>query len=137
MTTTKTVGAKELIRDLRNIEEKVLSEVVWTAIEKGAEKIKRDAVRRAPEDTGALKQSIRCVKYRKSLGVRVEADYPRNNGRKKRKKKGKGWVYYAFAVEYGTKNRQAQPFLRPAFNAKEDEIARDIETAIERAIDYG
>lgn len=134
--TTKTIGANELIRDLRNIEKKELESVVWGAIERGGEKIRRDAIRRAPEDTGALKRSIRCVKHRKSLGVKVEADYPKHKGRKQRKTKGKGWVYYAFAVEYGTKDRPAQPFLRPAFNAKEEEIARDIETAIGRAIDY-
>ncbi len=76
--------------------------------QKYAFKIVREAVRRAPKRTGALKRSIRISDRGESgslglVGVAIEADTTRETGRS-----------YAGFVEFGTSRMRAQPFMRPA-----------------------
>ena len=131
-------GADEAIRELRRLADGALEEKTWNALEKGGKNVQAEARKRAPvfpgkakrknrKDVkpGALRDSIKLRKSRKKLEVKVEADYPFG------KKDGR---YYAFAAEYGTKNQAAQPFLKPAVNVLEEQIGRDLESAMEEAI---
>ena len=82
---------------------------VATAVQhKYAGKIVREAVRRAPFRTGALKRSIRISDRGEAglaglRGVTIEADTTEETGRS-----------YAGYVEFGTSRMVAQPFMRPA-----------------------
>jgi len=60
-----------------------------------------------PVGTGALKRSISVRMVRDGKGVQVVAGH----------KKGKGPVFYAHMVEFGTRRARAHPFLRPALEA--------------------
>ncbi|KVO11798.1 hypothetical protein WJ73_19390 [Burkholderia ubonensis] len=43
-------------------------------------------------------------------------------------------AFYGRFVEYGTSNMAAEPFLRPAFDAKQTEVARAIDEVIDRKV---
>ena len=60
-----------------------------------------------PVKTGALRRSISVRMVRDGKGVQVVAGH----------KKGKGPVFYAHMVEFGTRRARAHPFLRPALEA--------------------
>lgn len=70
--------------------------------------IVKEAIRRAPRRTGALKRSIRISPRGEAgslglTGVAIEADTTTETGRS-----------YAGFVEFGTSRMKAQPFMRPA-----------------------
>lgn len=130
-------GANEAVRHLRHAKGE-LRERAWKALKGGGDLVRDEAKKRAPvfphkakrrkrNDVvpGALQASIKVRRSKKLLHVKVEADYPcgKEDGR-----------YYAFAAEYGTRKQEAQPFLKPAAAAKEDQIARDLLNAMEEAI---
>lgn len=105
---------------------------------KGGKVICEDAKKRAPVLTGDLKESIKVKEHEKDLFVAVEADYPKTvkyrKGKGSRKSPEGGRVYYAFAMEFGTRKDPAQPFLGPALEANEDEVEERILDAIEEAL---
>ncbi len=85
--------------------------------------IVREAVRRAPRRTGALKRSIRITDAGEAgalglVGVAIEADTTRETGRS-----------YAGFVEFGTSRMQAQPFMRPALRKYAKAYRADLVTA--------
>lgn len=129
---------KEALRQLRQLEDGVLRDRVFGAMQKGAERVEMEARSRVTVETGALRQSIKKTNGdKKNLTISVVADYP-NTGRtrktKTRKQKAGSKEYYAMAVEYGTRHMQAQPFLMPAGEAKAKELGGDLETAMEDAL---
>jgi len=75
------------------------SEKIAEALNKKALRIVREAKQRAPVDTGRLRASITAelVEQGKTPKALVSSN-----------------VEYAPYVEFGTENRPAQPFLRPA-----------------------
>lgn len=83
--------------------------IARTVQEKYGRLVVKEAIRRAPEDTGALKRSIKLappITEADRLGysaVAIEADT--------RPETGRG---YSGFVEFGTSNMAPQPFLRPA-----------------------
>jgi HK97 gp10 family phage protein len=123
---------------LKRAGEGEVREKVFEELGKGGERICEDAKRRAPVRTGDLKQSLKVRKYKKSLSVAVEADYPKTakyrKGKGSKKSPGGSRVYYAFAMEYGTRKDAAQPFLGPALEANEEEIEERILDAVEEAL---
>lgn len=130
-------GADEAVRHLR-LAKGELREKAWKALRHGGDMVRDEAQARAPVfpgkakrrnrsdvKPGALAASIKVKRSKKNLHVRVEADYPFG------KKDGR---YYAFAAEYGTRFQEAQPFLHPAAEAKEEGIARDLLDAMEEVL---
>lgn len=145
----RVVGQQALINDLRKLSDgDILKEKVFEALTKGGEIVRDDAKERvpappAPEDkvrTGDLQDSLKVRKSKKYGYVKVEADYPRSGKRHKSKREGAhhkigSRKYYAFAVEHGTRTQEAQPFLNPAVEAKEEEILALVEEAMVRAVE--
>ena len=131
-------GEQKFLRELREMADNKLKERVSDAILKGGETVAEEARRRAPVDSGRLRDSIK-VKQKKRrdvqhVGVTVEADYPANAGVRKtktRKQAAGSKEYYAFALEYGTRHMAAQPFLNPALAAKADEVYGLVQKALE------
>jgi HK97 gp10 family phage protein len=85
----------------------------------GAEIIKEASQDNAPVDTGFLRDSHEVVETPNGAEVVVNAPY-------------------APAVEYGTSNMAAQPFLRPAIDTQGKKVveamAQDVQSQIKRAI---
>lgn len=116
--TVKIIGSDKLIRALKQFPGKLNDEMAQQ-LEKAGDEILDEAKRLAPVRTGALRDSIKRRSRRRGMKttVRVFCDYPKTGKRHKTstKKQVKGKRdYYAFAVEYGTKHMQAQPFFMPA-----------------------
>lgn len=146
---TELLGQQAVINALKDFHSETLENKIKEAMKEGAEIIAADARSRAPVGTreprpgvgvGRLKASIKAGKVKggkgKRLGVRVEADYPKNAGTRKNKtaKQAAGSKeYYAFAIEYGTRKMPAQPFLAPALAAKAPDVFGKIQNAMEEA----
>ena len=131
-------GADDLVMSLRKISDEGLHEKVGQAIDDAADVVLEEAKRRVKFVTGALRDSLKKRVSRKNLYAKIEADYPKGTGRYVRTKKGEDRTrehYYAFAVEYGTRRNEAQPFLHPAVEAKEEGVLDIVNLAIEKAID--
>jgi HK97 gp10 family phage protein len=81
-------------------------------------------------DVGALKRDVRVrARPKKKRGV-IAFDVVTGKGTKKTR-----GAYYAGMVEYGTSKMRAQPFIRPAFDANKDRIARMVQAGIRAGID--
>ena len=132
-------GEREVLRKLREMADSELKEKVYAAMLKGGEIVAEEAKRRAPVDSGRLRDSIHVKEKKnkkavKHVGVTVEADYPANAGTRKSKtsKQAAGSKeYYAFALEYGTRHMDARPFLNPALAEKADEVYALVNKALE------
>ena len=109
-------GVKETLAqiDLRN---KKVRQAVQEQVNKSALNIQREAKKRCPVDTGALRNSI-TVDFYGIMSAEIGPHMP-----------------YAPYVEYGTRKMRAQPFLFPAFEEErpkfEEELARAIKGAVE------
>lgn len=138
-------GSQEVIDRLNKFGADIVQEKMREAVKAGADVVAEDARTRAPmgtreprkgAGTGRLKASIKVTMAKKSISAFVEADYPRNAGRRKnktRKQAAGSKEYYAFAVEYGTRKMAAQPFMAPALAAKAPQVWQMMERAMEEA----
>ncbi len=128
--------------------------VVRAALRKGAMVIVKDARRRAPVSTGALKKNIASAidpvpkKSGANEGVRVgvrggakkyaNTKYNARKGRAGKSYKTGGSTYYWRFLEFGTKFIKPQPFLRPAFESQKrralDVITKELHFGIEKAV---
>lgn len=113
-------GMKELNKALKQLPDKLQERAIKNAMADGARAIRDEAKRRAPVDDGDLRDSIVV-----SRTVQVK-------GRRQSVKGGvvigiKGAPrFYAHIAEFGTSRQTAQPFLRPAFDAKQEEALKRI-----------
>lgn len=130
-------GFKELAEELEEIPRKLRPEV-FKVISETASDIQRDAQRRVPVDTGDLRDSIKVKESEKDLNAVIWPDYPKSGrtikkGSKKSQSAAK--VYYAYAVEYGTKTHREQPFLNPARDAAEEKFVERIDRILGGVVD--
>lgn len=102
-----------------------------------------DAQSRAPVDTGRLQRNVIAFRDRdpRSSGVTEQyaITFRRGKGRGKRRaysttSRGEKDAFYGRFVEFGTSKSPAQPFLRPAFEAKKHEAAELFRTKLAAAI---
>lgn len=114
----------------------IQDKVVVGASRAAAKVIAEDAKRRVKVDTGLLKKSIAVAKAKKAdtpKGIVRFYVVPKTNvkfsakatvGGKSAKVKGKTSSFHAHFLEFGTKNMQARPFLRPAMEATKDSTVK-------------
>lgn len=113
-------GFRELEAKLDRLPATMAREYLVDAVQAGAAQIRYEAARRAPQDSGELAASIaiRMTKQRSTGGdPRAEIGPDRANAAKGR------------FQEHGTAHHAAQPFLRPALDARGDdaiEIMRSV-----------
>jgi len=113
-------GEKEALEELRRAAEGGrLKDAAQKAVDDCIMIVAEEARRNVPIDTGRLKRSIKTKRSKNVTWGAVFCDYPQPQ--RKRKREGQK-EYYAFAVEYGTKSRSADPFLRPAVEKTEDVV---------------
>lgn len=103
--------------------------------------IKDEAVQRAPKRTGKLARNIVVLTQRKrngdiSSGVHVRGRNLRtgNSDNKMKAKDSRNAFYWRF-VELGTSKMAAIPFIRPAYDAKQEEAVKVAFDTANRAID--
>lgn len=135
----KFIGSDKLLKGFKELPEK-MNKALGEELEKVGEEIRDEAKRLAPVRTGALRDSIKKRAYRRNgrTTVKVLADYPKTGKYRKTKtrKQAKGAKeYYAFAVEYGTKRMEAQPFLMPAARKAENGLEQRIGSSMELVLD--
>lgn len=121
-------GLEAALRQLGNRVERVLE----GAVRQAARVVATEARGRAPVDTGTLRRSITAAKL-ESLAVAgsMFVDYGVGVERNKTFRNADG--YYARFLEFGTKKMSARPWLRPALDARAQEVQQVIERTIRRA----
>lgn len=112
-------GLQELNQEFNDLENALTQEII-TALMRGGMIIEADAKRRCPVDTGRLRASLTTDVEREGkttfvlkVGTNVE---------------------YASFVENGTSRMAAQPFLRPAVDAKAKDVVDEIRESIREQI---
>lgn len=118
------LGDKALERQLAALPPKVQKAAARTAFRKAARIVRRDAINRAPRDTGQLANSIRirANKGRKQIGVRVVTGFRLPDGR-------------ASFTELGTRYQEGQRYLRDALDSNREAILARLATDFRDAID--
>ena len=116
-------GAAELDRALSKLADRAQGELLEEAAQAGAEVIREEAARLAPRDTGLLAQEVADQPKRLQIG-RAQIDVGPSK---------KAW--YGRLLEHGTSKMAAQPFLRPAFEAKKDEAVEAMKRVLRRLLD--
>ncbi len=125
----KIIGAKELDKALKQIGPKFEKRIAKGAIRAGARVISKQAKENAPKKSGALRKSIQIVARRS--GDAVVSIVTRSGA--KFIKMGRGTAY-AHIIEFGSKDRAATPFLRPALDSKAKDAIKAISTYIQKRL---
>lgn len=148
----KVEGLAELAKALKALPPEIAGKnggPLRRAIGRAAVVIRDDARRRAPVDTGNLRDNIIAVRKRKSPqgteGYFVEVrrkrrKYANTRANRRKGRVGKtyenlGEVYYGMFVELGTAKMPAQPFLRPAFESKKAEAVETFRVELAKGIE--
>lgn len=121
------------------------------ALAKGAKVIRDEAIKRAPEKTGNLRDNIIVKRDPKPqiygaaevywVGVKGGGRRKYANTRRNRRNRRTGQTYevsgnafYWRFIEFGTEKMKARPFLRPAFEAMYGAATETIITELKRGI---
>jgi HK97 gp10 family phage protein len=135
----KLTGFKELAAAMRELPERVARNGLRAAVGAGATVVKKEAIAKAPQDTGELKRDIKVKRERDTKGE-MSATYSvfvltgkksRLSGRKRNVAKDS--FYWRF-LEFGTSKMPPHPFLRPAFEAKKEEAVKAIGEKLDERI---
>ena len=144
--TMQLTGFKELAAALRELPERLARNGLRAAVNAGAGVIKKDAISKAPQDTGALKANFYQKQIREQsgpmqqtfyVGVRKGvAKYANSKANKRAGVAGQtykngGSTWYWLINEFGSSKQPARPFLRPAFETQKENAV----TAIGQKLD--
>lgn len=126
-------GDKQLSAKLSAMVPKVQKKITRQALRQGAKRVRDEARRLAPVDSGALKKSlkVRAAKNlrRGSFGLSVLTGTRAELGISPEAK-----FYYPAVLEYGGRGHEAQPYLRPAMDATRAEVLGLIKSSIREAL---
>jgi len=134
-------GLLDISSDLNALSKAENGRVLRNATRSAATIIKDEAVRRAPKRTGKLAKNIVVLTQRTrsgdiSSGVHIRGRNPRtgNSDNKLKTKDSRNAFYWRF-VELGTSKMAAVPFIRPAYDARQEEAVKVAFDTANRAID--
>lgn len=142
-------GFKELAAALRELPERVARNDLRAAVNAGASVVKKAAIAKAPEDTGALKANLYQKQIREQSGpmrqtfyVGVRRGVAKYANTKANRRSGKagtayktdGTTWYWRLVEFGTSKMAAKPFLRPAFESQKEAAVKAIGDKLDERI---
>ena len=134
-------GLLDIGRDLELLSKAENKKVLRDGTRAAAEVLKEAIVDRAPERTGKLKRNVVVVTMRGrrnaiTSGVHIRGVNPETgNSDNKMKASNRRNAFYWRFVELGTSNMPAHPFVRPAFDTRQEEAARAAIARMNRAID--
>lgn len=134
------MSSSQLERLLKRLDAipKEVKAAVEPALLKSGQELVDTAKLLAPEDTGALKDSITMTPPGQST-----PPYSQPGGSRVAKENevlvtvGNADVRYPHLVEYGTTQADAQPFFWPAYRLTRDRIQRRLKRAISKAVKDG
>lgn len=109
----------------------VEKKIAKAAVRAGANVILKEARARVPQDSGTLRKSLRLVARSKRVGNAVVSVVTRS-GKKWNSRGMNAW--YAGLVEFGTKFKRAQPFMRPALDSKSNDAIKAMGDMIRKKI---
>lgn len=112
-------GANEVEAQLRKLADR-LTKTLPAAMHKSLSSVEESAKERAPVRTGALRDSI--LTDTDSSGTTIIAEVGPT-------------VDYADDAEFGTRNRAAQPYLRPAADELEDAVLDVLVDELNKVVD--
>ncbi|WP_110877327.1 HK97-gp10 family putative phage morphogenesis protein [Franconibacter helveticus] len=135
-------GLDEISRDLETLSRAENNKVLRDATRAGAEVLREEVIQRAPERTGKMKKNVVILtqKARRrgeiSSGVHIRGVNPRtgNSDNTMKANNPRNAFYWRF-VELGTVNMPAHPFVRPAFDTRQEQAAQAAIERMNRAID--
>lgn len=135
-------GLQEIARDLELLSRAENNKVLRDATRAGAEVIKQEVIKKAPVRTGKLKNNVVVLtqKARRrgdiASGVHIRGVNPRTGNSDNTMKAGnKRNAFYWRFVELGTSHMPAHPFVRPAFDTRQEEATQVAMARMNRAID--
>ncbi|MBK3088788.1 HK97-gp10 family putative phage morphogenesis protein [Enterobacter hormaechei subsp. xiangfangensis] len=129
-------GLKDIAKDLEALSRAENNKVLRDATRAGAEVLKEEVIARAPVRTGKLKKNVVVVTQKSrrrgeiSSGVHIRGVNPRTGN----SDNPRNAFYWRF-VELGTANMPAHPFVRPAYDTREEEAASVAIARMNQAID--
>ena len=134
-------GLLDISRDMELLSKAENKKVLRDGTRAAAEVLKTAIVERAPERTGKLKRNVVVVTMRGrrnaiTSGVHIRGVNPETgNSDNTMKASNRRNAFYWRFVELGTSNMPAHPFVRPAFDARQDEATRAVIARMNKAID--
>lgn len=138
-------GAAELDDNLRFLGEQVARRIGRKSLQGGAVYVEQAIAKRIPHDEGTMEAALETRMARKSrhtrrdtITVQTGIDGKRHPELITTTEKTGTRHFYPAIVEYGTVERKAYPFMRPAWDAVKDlvlkMIMRHLKTGIESAV---
>jgi HK97 gp10 family phage protein len=134
-------GLLDISRDMELLSKAENKKVLRDGTRAAAEVLKTAIVERAPERTGKLKRNVVVVTMRGrrnaiSSGVHIRGVNPETgNSDNTMKASNRRNAFYWRFVELGTSNMPAHPFVRPAFDTRQEEATRAAIARMNQAID--
>ncbi|MDU2939133.1 MAG: HK97 gp10 family phage protein [Enterobacteriaceae bacterium] len=135
-------GLEDIARDLETLSRAENNKVLRDATRAGADVLKTEVINRSPVRTGKMKKNVVVVTQRSrrrgeiSSGVHIRGVNPRtgNSDNTMKASNPRNAFYWRF-VELGTVNMPAHPFVRPAFDTRQEEAAEAAIARMNSAID--
>lgn len=124
-------GLLDISKDLEVLSKAESRNVLRQATRAAATVFRDEARERAPEDTGKLKRNIVVINQRSNDGGAIAGVHVRSAGKASNLNNAFYWRF----KELGTSKMPAVPFIRPAFDAKQEEAAEAAFAKLNEAID--
>lgn len=135
-------GLEDIAKDLELLSKAENKKVLRNATRAGAEVIRQEVIARAPVRTGKLKNNIVVVTQKSrhpgeiSSGVHIRGVNPQTgNSDNTMKANNRRNAFYWRFVELGTSNMPAHPFVRPAYDMRQEAAARVAIQYLSHAVD--
>lgn len=134
-------GLNDIAKELELLSKAESRQVLRRSVRAGAEVIQQEVADSAPELTGKLKRNI-VVLFGKGApgdavaGIHIRGTNPKTGNSDNTMKTGSpNNAFYWRYLEQGTSKMAAHPFVRPAYEKKQEEAARAAFDELNRAID--
>ncbi|ELY2747536.1 HK97-gp10 family putative phage morphogenesis protein [Cronobacter sakazakii] len=135
-------GLNDIANDLEALSRAENNKVLRDATRAGAEVLREEVIQRAPERSGKLKKNVVVLTQKSrrrgeiSSGVHIRGRNMRtgNSDNSMKASDPRNAFYWRF-VELGTVNMPAHPFVRPAFDTRQEQAAQVAMERMNRAID--
>ncbi|HDL7232960.1 TPA: HK97 gp10 family phage protein [Yersinia enterocolitica] len=124
-------GLLDLSKELEVLSKAESGNVLRQAARASAAVFREEARRLAPKRTGKLARNIVVMSQRAHPGEAVAGIHIRSKGKAENRNNAFYWRF----VELGTSNIAAAPFIRPAFDAKQEEATQAAFDKANAAID--
>lgn len=130
----KLIGAKQLNEALKNIPIKFEKQIAKGAIRAGASVILKEAKANVPVRGGTLKRSLQVVARKNKGGYKgARVSVIARKGKKFQARRMDAW--YSHIVEFGSRFRPANPFMRRAFDSQSTNAIKAVSIYIQKRIE--